>query len=329
MLNFLRTLAVTLLLVACSSTPSPAPQRSWQVLARNVPGGALMSGVALPDGSALLVGGQATLGAVWQWQNAALTAVAVPAGKLLSWASRLPDGSALVVGNGRRALWRAADGTWTVEALPDGDELWGCLAFSHDDAWAVGGDPLADGTSATPVLLHRTAAGWSPVALPKLQQPQVRLFKVAGQNPSDVVVVGDEGEALHFDGTTWTEEPSGTGANLTTVRALADGRYVAVGGSTTGIIQLRETTGVWHTLRTVESGLSGVDAWDDRFWVCGAAGWLESVARDGSSAQAADMLTTDDLHLMLRLPNGDALAGGGNFGAFNATMHGVLLGWSL
>ena len=41
------------------------------------------------------------------------------------------------------------------------------------------------------------------------------------------------------------------------------------------------------------------------------------------------MLTTDDLHLMLRLPNGDALAGGGNFGAFNATMHGVLLGWSL
>ena len=58
MLNFLRTLAVTLLLVACSSTPSPAPQRTWQVLARNVPGGALMSGVALPDGSALLVGGR-------------------------------------------------------------------------------------------------------------------------------------------------------------------------------------------------------------------------------------------------------------------------------
>ncbi len=323
----LHALLLTLPLLACTATPMP--QRSWKVLAENVPEGAVMSGAVLAAGTPLLVGGQSTAGAAWLWQGGALHPQVVPAGPLLSWVSLLADGSALVVGNGRRALWRAADGTWTAEVLPDGDQLWGCVAFSQDDAWAVGADPHADLTSATPVLLHRTAAGWAQVTLPTLQQPDVWLYKIDGHSATDIVAVGGSGEALHFDGSHWSEEATGTGENLTTVRAIAGGRYIAVGGQATGVARIREANGSWHSLRAVESGLSGVDAWDDRFWVCGATGWLEAIAADGSSATPVDPLTTDDLHLMLRLPNGDALAGGGNFAAFQTKMHGVLLGWNL
>ena len=321
---------LTVLVAACTSTSTPAPaQRTWKVLAKDIPQGALMAGVVQPSGLPLLVGGQTNLGAVWTLENAQLHADAtVPAGPLLAWVSQLEDGTALVVGNGRRALWRAMDGTWTAESLPDGDELWGCKAFARDDAWAVGGNIAADKITATPILLHRTASGWTTVPLPKLTNPAVRLFKVDAQSPSDIVVVGDEGEVLHYNGIAWTEEASGTGENLTTVRALPDGRYVAVGGRSTGVVRMRGTDGKWQKLRDVESGLSGVDVWNDAVWTCGSTGWLESVAMDGSRADIVDALTTDDLHLMLRLPTGDAIAGGGNFAAWQSTMHGTLLAWT-
>ncbi len=324
--RLLAATTLTLTLLACTSTPTATSTRVWKVLAANIPEGAVMSGALLSDGTPLLVGGQAEKGAAWLWKSGALQTLTVPAGKLLSWVSVLPDGTALAVGNGRRALWRAVDGTLTAEALPDGDELWGSLAVSRDEAWAVGGDPLPDNT-ATPVLLHRTAAGWTSVALPSLTHPRIRLFKIDGHSASDVLVVGDEGEALHYDGTTWKEEATGTGEKLTTVRILANGRYIAVGGEATGVARVREADGTWHNLRSTKAGLSGVDTWDDRYWVCGAAGWLESIALDGGSETTEDQLTNDDLHLMLRLPSGDGLAGGGNFGAFKSTMHGTLLGW--
>ena len=325
--TLLRLFALVLALQSCTSAPTASPTRAWRVLADKIPEGAVMSGALLADGTPLLVGGQEKKGAIWLWKEQKLQTLTPPDGRLLAWVSVLGDGTALVVGNGRRAVWRAPDGTFTAEALPDGDELWGCHAISKEEAWAVGGNPLPDNT-ATPVLVHRTASGWASVALPPLSSPHVRLFKVDGHGANDVLAVGDDGEALHYDGQTWKEESTGTGEKLTTVHALANGRYIAVGGLSTGVARLREADGTWHNLRSTMNSLSGVDAWDDRYWVCGAAGWVESIALDGGSETTVDSLTSDDLHLMLRLPNGDALAGGGNFGAFKTTMHGVLLGWT-
>lgn len=336
--RFIAILTGLVLLTGCPSAPAPAQAQhwsetpanvdAWSVLAANIDGGVLMAGTVLPDGTALAVGGQSDAGAVWLWKNKQLQPEPVPPGKLLSWVSTLPDGEVLVLGNGRRALWRTPAGVWTAESLPDGDELWGCTAFSHDDAWAVGANIAADKITATPILLHRTAAGWTTVALPAIKQPSVRLFKVDGHSPSDVVVVGDDGEALHFDGKAWTEEASGTGENLTTVRTVSGGRYLAVGGRGTGVARMRGVDGVWRKVRDVESGLSGVDVWEDGAWTCGSAGWLQWIALDGSLSAIATSVTTDDLHMMLHLPDGSALAGGGNLAAWPGKMHGTLLGWT-
>ncbi len=288
-----------------------------------------MSGTLLADGAPVLVGGQSDLGGAWIWQNGALVDLQPPSGKLLSWASRTPDGALLVVGNGRRALWRDPAGHWTSEATPAGDELWGCVAFSTTDAWAVGDDPRPD-TTAAPVLLHRDVQGWSGVALPSAVPANLRLFKVDGHAPNDVVVVGDDGLALHWDGSQWQQEASGTGVKLTTVRALAGGTYLAVGGLETGVVVLRDEAGNWHKLRDAKTGLSGFDTFDRSIWTCGDAGWLEFDSLDGqTSMEVSDSLTNDTLHFVLRLPNGDALAGGGNMGAWPGKMHGTLLEWAV
>jgi hypothetical protein len=322
-------IALGIALAAGCAQGSRRAERSWRVIAAEVPEGVIMAGALLADQTPLLVGGQAEAGAAWRLDAAALASEAVPPGKLLSWASRAEDGSLLVVGLGRRALWRSPDGSWSSEALPDGDELWGCLAFSADDAWAVGGDPKPNGT-ADPVVLRRQATGWAKVGLPTLSRPGARLFKVDGHGSGEAVAVGDQGLALHWDGAAWSEEASGTGANLTTVRALPDGQYAAVGGVGSGVVLLRAKDGTWHKLRDAESSLSGVDSFDGAIWACGAGGWLEWDTLDGRSASPLrPSPTIDSLHWVLRLPGGDALAGGGNLQVWPGKMHGTLLRWAL
>lgn len=321
------SVALGVWMLAAAGGCGPA-ERSWRLLQTNVPEGVMMAGALLADQSAVLVGGQAEAGAAWRLVGAALQTEAVPAGKLLSWASRTADGALLAVGNGRRALWRAADGTWTAEALPAGDELWGCLAWSRDEAWAVGGDIHADG-SVDPVVLRRRGGAWSQVALPALVRTGARLFKIDGRSPGDVVAVGDRGLALGWDGAAWREEATGSGENLTTVRALEDGRYVAVGGQSTGVVLLRGTDRSWRKLRDAQTGLAGVEAFGDAVWACGTDGWLERDRLDGTSSMPLrPALTVDSLHWVLRLPSGDGLAGGGSLQVWPARMHGTLLQWA-
>ena len=323
-------LSSVLTLGACDTAKTTAlPARSWRMAAENAPGGVIMSGALLADKTPLLVGGQSDLGGAWLWQGGKLVDEQPPAGKLLAWVSLVADGTALVVGNGKRALWRTSNGQWTSESTVDGEELWGCLAFSQIDAWAVGDNPNPD-ASASPVLVHRDANGWAPATLPALSSPKIRLFKIDGHSSTDVVAVGDDGVALHWNGQAWLEEPTGTGSKLTTVRAQADGTYLAVGGQETGILLQRDKAGKWTTVHDAKTGLSGLDTFDGSIWACGDAGWLEQDSVDGkTSTELSDTLTNDSLHFVLRLPSGDALAGGGNLAAWPGKMHGTLLQWSL
>ncbi len=333
-INIRWLLPITVLLASCSDPPSATPGRTWQVLAENLSGGVVMGATNDSDGSVLAVGGQADLGALWRISGSQVTPIEVPKGMLLTWASRAADGTVLVVGSGKRAMLRDASGNWTTEVLPAGDELWGCENLGNGKAFAVGG-VIDIAQQAKPALLERTPGGWAQVPLPGLSKPDVRLFKIAAQSASDIVVVGDEGLALHFDGSKWREEPSSTGLNLTTVRALPGGRYVAVGGLGSGVIVERSASGKWTTLGQAETGLSGFDHFAANgvagasIWACGFGGWLES---DGlspfQSAPLGTPLTQDSLHFVLRLPSGDALAGGGNLAAWPKTMHGVLLRWT-
>ncbi len=320
-----------LLGTACSPEPEAKPTpRTWSIAQEGVEAGVLMAAALLPDGTPLVVGGQSDGGAAFRFVEGKLVAEPVPTGELLSWASVAADGTTLVVGNGRRALWRDASGAWTAEALPAGDKLWGCLAFGKDDAWAVGADETAKDTYA-PVLLRRAAGGWSQVTLPELpkERQQVQLFKIDAHGPSDILVVGDVGVALHFDGKAWTAEATGTGENLVTVRTLGSDRFVVVGGTASGFVRIRQADGTWTLVRETMVGLSGVDVFDGKAIVAGAYGWIEEVdLAKGTSVELDDLLTSDVLHFVLRLPNGDALAGGGNLQAWPGPMLGTLLRWS-
>lgn len=324
---------VLLTMVGCDggtgSDGQDAVQMKWSVEKEGIAGGALMAATLLPSGETLIVGGQATAGAAWRLQDGELTDETVPAGKLLNWASVGADGATLVVGNGRRALWRSASGSWTSEDLPAGDELWGCFAFGANDAWAVGGDEVSKDVMA-PRLLHRTAAGWTSVTLPEItkERQQARLFKIDGHGPNDLLVVGDVGLALHWDGTAWKEEATGTAENLVTVRRLGTDRYVVVGGTATGFVLIREPDGSWSKVRDSMVGLSGVDVFADgaKVWVAGSYGWMEEVDLvNGEAKEIDEPLTSDVLHFVLRLPGGEALAGGGNFQVWPNAMQGTLL----
>jgi hypothetical protein len=55
------------------------------------------------------------------------------------------------------------------------------------------------------------------------------LAGISGVTSSDVYVVGSRGTVLHFDGTRWTEQKSGTSRNLTAVRAISPTDVFAVG----------------------------------------------------------------------------------------------------
>jgi len=60
-----------------------------------------------------------------------------------------------------------------------------------------------------------------------------RLFDVWGTSSSDVFAVGSEGTILHYDGTQWSEMPSGTRDWLTSVWGTSSGDVVVVGGTGT------------------------------------------------------------------------------------------------
>ena len=55
------------------------------------------------------------------------------------------------------------------------------------------------------------------------------LSGVSGVTPSDVFVVGTRGTVLHFDGTRWQEQKSGTSRNLSAVWAVSPTDVFAVG----------------------------------------------------------------------------------------------------
>lgn len=323
------TLLALGLAVGCGSSADGAAEapRAWRVLRAADPSGVFMSAATLSDGATLVVGGAPTRGTASRLVSGALVEDAAPAGALLTWASTIERGATWVVGNERRALRRDVGGAWTAETTPAGDQLWGCKAFSDEDVWAVGGD-LDASDVATPVIVHRGAGSWTRVGLPDVGRRDARLYKIDGDRPDDVVAVGAEGLVLAWDGSSWTLESSGTGISLSTVRAIGDGRFVAVGGwidSGTGVVLMRDASKTWTTLAQTKAGLAGFDRVGDSLWACGVRGWLQRIDLRGSTLEEVSAgPTRDSLHFVLALPGGGALSGGGDFSAWT----GTLLAWS-
>ncbi|MCV3273024.1 WD40/YVTN/BNR-like repeat-containing protein [Roseobacter sinensis] len=89
------------------------------------------------------------------------------------------------------------------------------------------------------------------------------LFDICGLEDGRAWAVGDRGTILHFDGTDWQSEDSGTRAHLRSVIALSGGQLLASGGD--GTVLLRGDGGDWQKLDSaVSSNFTAALALGDR-----------------------------------------------------------------
>jgi hypothetical protein len=99
--------------------------------------------------------------------------------------------------------------------------IWGT---SQQDAWTVGGPLGNSGFDA--LVLHYDGTAWHRLAPGGADS----FWWVHGTGPTDVWMVGEKGRATHWNGTVFTEIPSGTDATLFGVWAAAHDDVWAVGG---------------------------------------------------------------------------------------------------
>jgi hypothetical protein len=100
--------------------------------------------------------------------------------------------------------------------------IWGS---SERDVWAVGGPLGNSGFEA--LVLRFDGARWRRQPVGKAES----FWWVHGSSGSDVWLVGERGRITHWDGSGFTEVPSGTDATLYGVWATAAGNAWAVGGT--------------------------------------------------------------------------------------------------
>ncbi len=156
----------------------------------------------------------------------------------------------------------ACTGSWQTQYLPDyekGGRLSRVLSTGKNEAWAVGGGPLA-------LILRWDGRKWSEVALPRFGRTS-ELTSLVARGTDDVRAAGayvDENGItrpliLHWDGTEWTREPAPEAHGLIHDLTVSEtGELWAVGARPSAIrgteaLVLRLTSDTW------------VDATDDAF----------------------------------------------------------------
>jgi hypothetical protein len=188
-------------------------------------------------------------GATWSQTD---VGVDVP---LLNWSHGFGPSDITVVGNGGTVLHY--DGAaWELQATPTTQDLWGVWGASPADLWAVGGTGRPD--NGEPVILHYDGSAWEKREV-TLERPQVyAFFKVWGSGASDVIVVGQRGALLRFDGTAWEEISVGASVDLISVWGTGPDRVVVVGGRGNGAAVTWDGATWRHELLTPLPGLNGV-----------------------------------------------------------------------
>jgi hypothetical protein len=211
----------------------------------------------------------------------------------------------------------------TVTSMTSGTDrtLYGIWGASANDLWAVGGRPGQDG-----VLLHKDANGWQVQASPV---PFVAYFKVWGSASNDVFVCGEAGTIMHFDGTGWTQQPTGLGVTTTlfTVAGRGPNDVFAVGGAANAVA-LHYDGHAWtplpDALLASADRLAGVSEDTDGSVILVGAGGTKLRGKPGALIDDSAELPRDDLHAAW-FQNGEIFTVGGNYLApAGAARHGVV-----
>lgn len=249
-------LGIALLASACEPVPDPP---EWTIgLDVDDSVGAMLSvwGPRLEEVYA--VGGNPEAGVLVRFDGAAWAFEPMPDGfPLANWVYGFErsEGTVLwVAGNDGMTARRSATGEWTTMDLGTPSALWGIWGAADDDVWTVGGNIPGD----EPILAHYDGAAWTLMEIPALDRDFDALFKVWGTGPDNVFAVGHYGVILHYDGSTWTQQLSGTTSDLISLWGTGPSEIVAVGGRAAGVIA-RYDGSAWTSEKVgMLPGLNGV-----------------------------------------------------------------------
>lgn len=182
------------------------------------------------------------------------------------------EGGPVYMGGDGGVIVRFADDTFTVMDTPGTETVFGIWGASPDDVWAVGGASDSSGGFAW----RLSGDAWVPEpSVPADLVADAAVWKVFGRSADDAWLVGSNGVALHWNGSTLEPGDTGVGSSLFTVHEK-DGLYAAVGGLATGIIvELEGDTWRHVTPEPPPMGLAGVTLGEDGTGI--AVGFLGAV----------------------------------------------------
>lgn len=100
------------------------------------------------------------------------------------------------------------------------------IGFTLTDVWGSSGTDVWATAAPIDTILHYSGTSWSLVAVPGTHGSTQGVW---GNHSWDVFVVGNGGAIVHFDGTNWTPQTSGTQTDLLAVWAARDSNVFAVG----------------------------------------------------------------------------------------------------
>jgi hypothetical protein len=275
-------------LVACPTEPDDPVVDRWELVHQDLPG-ALLSVWGTSSTDVWAVGGDALDGTgptVIHFDGETWSSHPTPQAQGNLWWVFGFDGGPIYMGGEGGVILRYQDGNYTLMDTPGTDTVFGIWGASPDDVWAVGGASDATGGFAWRLSPDMGDTWTAEPSLPADVPTNAAIWKMYGTSSTDAWLVGSNGVALHWDGASLQQGDTGVGTSLFTVHEK-DGRYVAVGGTASGIIVEYED-GVWTnaTPDPAPPGLSGVVLGDDGFGIAvGTFGAIYSRSADAGWAE--------------------------------------------
>lgn len=221
------------------------------------------------------------------------------------WGLDAAKSGELVACGGEGFVAATADKTWaaTLSNDPKSRDLYAIWAVSDSHAFAVGKDGA---------LIERKGNKWGVRDIDGTYMKTKTFRGLWGRMAKDgalaAVAVGDDGAGLRYDGAKdqWLDQRAETVTHLLSVRRLADGRLVAVGGGGL-LLTAADAAAPFVSLGVDVTGVDLEDACDDGaggLWAVGAAGVVVHVQASGD-ATVSTPAATIGLHL-----RGVAMVGG-------------------
>lgn len=253
---------------------------------------------------------------VLHWDGASWEALDAGVDADLWWVHVLPSGT-VYLGGGRATVLAHRAGAFEQFSPPGlaRDTVFGVWAAAEDDVYAVGSAGGRNG-----FIWHHDGASWSELPLPQdlprnADADLPGFFKVWGDSPDDVWVVGDGGVVLRGSARAgFRALAAGSDERLFTVHGAA-GQVVMVGGSGNGLaLQAEGDDGLVPVTPAGASLLQGVHVTaSGAVWAVGLGGNVYTRAAAGAGWVASLPETpVQSLHSVWVDPAGGVWTAGGN-----------------